>query len=213
MQIKSIKASRSPQVVRVFFTDGSFLPLSVDSIIKHRLVRSQELSALQYRQIVRRSLSFQLYNYALRRVAACPQTEKVLRPRLKLYLVRAMTRFHLALSPVGKIRLVNHSILRLQRHHLLNDADFIRSYITKNKTKSIRFLEYQLSRLGFSPPQYCQLLPQDTAKIHHLIKIKVSHGLDLTNNLAKNKLIASLARRGFSYGLVKTAIDEIDKNR
>lgn len=200
MQLVAIRATVRPNQVFLVFDTGLKLPFFVDDILVLHLHKNQDIGPEEEKKIICFSLTFLLKNYLLHLLAISPKTEKTLILRSKIFLKRAQKKFNLS-TDVDSLLIINDVITFLKSKNLLSEEDFIDSFIRKNKNKSLRHLRFLLENQGIS---------------YDLINSKLSGHTD-TENLKKliekhkhkdrNKIVASLYRKGFSLEDINGLID------
>jgi len=211
MEIKKLSfSSRSNSRVFVTFSDNSYLPLDSDSVFHLHLKKNQVLTPSQYQKIVDKSLLFLLKDYALRQVALSPKTEKIITQKLGLYLKKIVSQYSIKTSPSAST-LIKEVLDYLNSKNLLDPQQFVDYFIRHHSQKSYQHLCLLLGHRGvpsqFLPqPQSFSVTEKD--KIKKILAKKIRSLSELSDYKNKNKLIASLARRGFSYSNIKAVIDD-----
>jgi len=209
--LKSIKSSPVPSRVNLIFSDSNYLPLLVDDYIKLSLHKNQEIDDSLLTQLSQLTYTYLLREYALRQIALSPKTNKIISNKLAL-----KKNFYLKKYPLLKDR-IDHSqalekiLFQLEEKNLLDPLSYvdylIRRFPHKSKFYLISYLQQQgVPRNTYPDSVFDQLHPQQTITKYLLKKNFTSK--DLSDFNTKNKLIASLLRKGFSITEVKKAIDE-----
>lgn len=208
MVITNIKSSRIPNRVNLVFSDGSYLPFLVDDIVRLSLQKNQAIDSNLLEKITTASLTYLGTDYCLRQISLSAKTEKIITNKLKLYFSRLTQKFNL-LASVQTREIVNQIISYLKSKQLLNENDFVTSFITKNKSKSASEIKFLLRQKGIDIQNFSsQIISNDAAAIKmFLIKKKITKET-IANFKEKNKLYASLSRRGFQLSDIKAAIDD-----
>lgn len=207
ISIVNIKTSRIKNRVNLVFSDKNYLPFFIDDIVRLSLVKNQELNLELLEKIKFLSLLYLGKEYALRQVAISPKTEKVLFYKLKNFLKRTTHKFNL-LSGTDIDLVARQIIDELKNKKFLDESDFVDYFIKKNKSKSIVQIKYLLQQQGVDVSKFKISLPNEIETIKNfLIKKNFDQNL-LSDYNYKNKLYASLFRKGFSVSTIKTAIDE-----
>lgn len=207
ISIVNIKTSRIKNRVNLVFSDKNYLPFFIDDIVRLSLVKNQELKLEVMEKIKFLSLIYLGKEFALRQVAISPKTEKVLFYKLKNFLKRTTHKFNL-LSGTDIDLVARQIIDELKNKKFLDESDFVDYFIKKNKSKSIVQIKYLLQQQGVDVSKFKISLPNEIETIKNfLIKKKFDQNL-LSDYNYKNKLYASLFRKGFSVSTIKTAIDE-----
>jgi len=211
MQITSIKASRIPNRVWLTFSDHSFIPFFIDDVVKLSLVKNQEIDESKLELITKTALQFVGREYALRQIAISPKTEKIINQKLKLFFQKTIFKYKINTNNLNLSDINQQIIKYLKDKKLLNDQDFINYFIKRNHKKSRQQIIYSLQQFGvdssfLSSINFIQ--ENDINKIKNLLNKKNINKLKLTDFNEKNKIKASLYRRGFNISDINTAFDD-----
>ena len=107
---------------------------------------------------------------------------------------------------------INQQIIQdLKDRKLLNDQDFIDYFVKRNHKKSRQQITYSLQQLGVNSGLLSSILfdqESDVDKIKKLLNKKNIDKSKLTDFNEKNKVKASLYRRGFNLSDINTAFDD-----
>lgn len=209
LQLSNIKASRITNRVNLIFSDGSYLPLFIDDVVKLSLHKGQEIDQKLYEIITNTSLLYLGREYALRQIAISPKTEKNLKLKLKLFFQKIRKKFNLITSDSISI-IIDQIITNLNSKNLLNQESFVSYFINKNRHKSKTQILYLLSQQGIeiNPEITNRFTLDDDQKLieKYLNKKRVSADL-LKDFNYRQKIMASLFRRGFKLSDIKAVID------
>jgi len=205
--LTNIKTSRIPNRVNLIFSNDSYLPFFIDDVVKLSLQKNQEITYDIKNKIIDSSLKYLGQEYALRQVAISPKTQKILSQKLRLFFLKTTKKYKYFFG-FKTDQIIDDIISHLNSKNLLNQDDFIKSFIAKNHHKSANQIKFLLSQKGVD---VSNLKLEKTNDINSIIKIlakkRVNHQI-LTDFQMKNKLYASLFRQGFSISDIKTAIDD-----
>jgi len=211
MQIISIKASKTPNRVWITFSDRSFIPFFIDDVVKLSLVKNQEIDELKFQLIIQTCLFFTGREYALRQIAISPKTEKIINQKLKLFFKKTILRYKINTNNLSLDTIGHQIIQELKDKKLLNDQDFIDYYLKKNSKKSRQQIIYSLQQLGVNS-EFLSLIEfdqtSDVDKIKIILNKKNIDKSKMTDYNAKNKVKASLYRRGFNLSDINKAFDD-----
>ncbi|MDO5294778.1 MAG: regulatory protein RecX [bacterium] len=113
---------------------------------------------------------------------------------------------------------VNVALDYVMSYGYIDDERYASNYIrTKKKSKSKRAIEFDLSAKGVDRETIANCMEEEfkyedeTEAIKKLIRKKVNN-LDCLEEDKKQKLIASICRKGFSFEKVRTAFRELEEN-
>ncbi len=195
----------------LLFSDSSFLPIDSDSLQKLSLKKHQTLSPPKIQKIAQASALYLLKNYALRQIAISAKTEKILQQKLLLFAKKTQKKFQL-LSKLYFPPLIQQTLSYIKDRGLLHPQEFVDRILRTHRYKSFFYITSLLRQSGVDPQYFPVLQPQqEFSKIKKILNKKNIKKIDLSDYNAKNKIISSLARRGFSYPDIKLAIDDIKK--
>jgi SOS response regulatory protein OraA/RecX len=206
--LTNIKASRFPNRVNLVFSDGSYLPFFIDDTIKLSLKKNQSITPKLLTKITTTSLTYLGTDYSLRQIALSPKTEKIIADKLKLYFSRLKHKFVL-FSSASTAKIITDIILQLKSKKLLNPDDFISSFITRNKSKSVSEIKFLLRQKGINSQDIPNLPSKnDIDAIKTILAKKKPTRKLMADFKQKQRLYASLFRRGFQISDIKAAIDD-----
>jgi SOS response regulatory protein OraA/RecX len=211
MQIISIKSSKIPSRVWLTFSDHSFIPFFIDDVVKLSLVKNQEIDESKYQLIIQTCLFFIGREYALRQIAISPKTEKIISQKLKLFFQRVILKYQLKINNLNLSEINQQIIQDLKDRKLLNETNFIDYFLKRNSKKSRQQIIYSLRQLGVNQNLLSQIefnQENDVDKIKIFLNKKNIDKSKLSDYNEKNKLKASLFRRGFNISDINTAIDD-----
>ena len=203
-----LPSRRTKNRVWLIFSNSLKLPLYADDVFKLGLKAKQEIGDELFEKIKTSSLYYLLYNYSLNQVALSPKISQTLSPKLRQKLYFYQQKYKLN----GDYQFLVEEILnKLFSLNLLDEISFADYLLRKNKKRSRQYL----SRLfSFYHLTLSQDNPEvDIQNIKEILLKKKYLSLNLSDNTVKNKLIASLLRKGFAYNDIKIVIDESIKNK
>ena len=210
LQLSNIKASRITNRINLIFSDGSYLPFFIDDVVKLSLHKGQDLDDHQYDIIKDKSLLYLGKEFALRQIAISPKTEKKLELKLKIYFQKFKKKYNF--SEVNSVSsIINDIISDLNSRNLLNKTDFTTYFINKNRHKSRTEILYLLAQQGIESTSFIidQLDPKNDLELiqNYLNKKKITLQ-DMKDFNYRQKIMASLFRRGFKISDIKAVIDD-----
>jgi len=205
--LTNIKTSRVPNRVNLIFSDDSYLPFFIDDVFKLSLQKNQTIDEEKFSQIISAALFYLGREYALRQVAISPKTQKIISQKLKLFFLKTSRKYKHFIG-FRPDQIISTIIDDLNSKNLLNQNDFIKSFVAKNHRKSVNQIRFLLSQKGVD---VSNLKLEKTNDIDSIKRILAKKRLDrkiLSDFQAKNKLYASLFRQGFDISDIKAAIDD-----
>jgi len=189
-----VAGKRNPSRVNVYL-DGSFsFTLSAEEVIKRTLKFGLELTDEKVEELQGLGSQEKLFGKIINFLSYRPRSRRELTDRLKKYL-----KDHPDSDPV-----IASILARLEKLGYLDDHKFAAWFVESRQTsrpRSTRHLRSELFKKGIDKDIIDQILvgqDNDEQAIQALIKKKSS--------LPREKLIAYLARRGFSYDLIKKSL-------
>lgn len=207
LSLVNIKTSRIKNRVNLVFSDGNYLPFFIDDVVRMSLAKYQELTPEKLDEIKSLCLLYLGKEYALRQISISPKAEKILFQKLKIFFYKKTQKFKLlSTSPIDPI--TNQIITQLKEKRLLNQSDFVDYFIKKNKSKSVFEIKYLLKQQGIDTLSLNIPSDNENQSIKKILSKKHINRDILSDYNLKNKLYASLFRRGFTMSAIKTAIDE-----
>ena len=110
-------------------------------------------------------------------------------------------------------RVIMTALDKLEEYHYVDDNLFAKLYAEQNKKYSRKMLENKLMQKGVSADIIHQIIENDSdSQEIELCKKqaeKYAKGKDLSKEGALQKLYASLARKGFSFNVIKQATKDL----
>ncbi|MDD4937467.1 MAG: RecX family transcriptional regulator [Candidatus Shapirobacteria bacterium] len=213
LQLSNIKASRISNRINLIFSDNSYLPFFIDDVVKLSLTKNQEIDSDKFDLLINTSLNYLGKEYALRQIAISPKNEKLLSQKLKLFFQKTKKKFNIP-TDFSVLLIIENIISDLKSKNLLNESDFISYFIQKNHRKSHLQITFLLSKYGIKiePSFLKKMLPKNDLLLiqNFLNKKKINPG-SLANFNNRQKIIASLYRRGFNLLDIKNVIDDYFK--
>lgn len=215
MQITAIKQTRSSNSVILVFKNGSILPFSPDDVVAMGIKKYEELSSDFLREIYQKSINHQLWEYSLRQLLIISRPEKIITQKLKKYSQKIIHLANIQDNLVDVSPIIDKIIFRLKNMGILNNSVYAAGFVRKSHNKSKRQIIMELNRKGVG--QSDQLLAvselNDQDKIKKFFEKKKYTVKNFSDWKEKNKIIASLYRRGFALSDIKSVIDDLLINR
>ncbi|MFA5532546.1 MAG: RecX family transcriptional regulator [Candidatus Shapirobacteria bacterium] len=213
LQLSNIKASRISNRVNLTFSDNSYLPFFIDDVVKLSLVKNQEIDSEKLDLLIHTSLTYLAKEYALRQIAISPKNEKLLSQKMRLFFQKTKRKFNIS-NDFPILPIIENIISELKDRNLLNESDFVTYFIQKNRHKSQAQIVFLISQFGIKidPSLVKKLIPQNDLNLikKFLDKKRINQNyLSDFNN--RQKIMASLYRRGFNLTDIKNVIDDYFK--
>ena len=212
--IKSIKKSAIPSRANVQLSDGNYLPLLIDDVIKLSLKKGELLDSDRLNSLIQTSFRYLIKDYALRQIASSPKTKKLLNQKISQKKYQLSQKYPLFKEVVKNTLITDQVVQDIKDLGLLNDIDYAKYAINRHRTKSTQYIRHLLIQKGVN----LNNLPDDifsqidsSKNIRKYLLKKFSKPQDLADFNTKNKFISSMLRKGFTHSEVKTVIDDFLK--
>lgn len=196
MKISSIKQQLKQTGRYSIFVEGDYaFSLSETALLDSKLVRGQELTAQQVAEFKKLSTDDKLYNRALRYVALRPRS----RWELQFYLERKQ-----APPP-----LIESILNKLSNSGLLDDAKLAQAFVNDRRLlrpTSRRKITAELRKKRVADEFIEQALGEDTTAEQSALQHIIERKRQQTKYQDDLKLMQYLARQGFSYDDIKSAL-------
>lgn len=216
LSVLSIKKSIIPSRVIIRFSDGNFIPLLIDDVVKLSVKKGEILDNDRFNRLVATSYNYLVKDYALRQIALAPKTKKLLQQKISQKNILLSKKYPLLKETIKISPTIDEVLTHLENSGLLNELDYARYVINRHHSKSTQYIRYFLLQKGVNlnnlPPDLFSQIDSTHNIKKHLLK-KFSKPQDLADFNTKNKFIASMLRKGFSHSEVKTVIDDFLKSK
>jgi regulatory protein len=202
MKITKITAqAKTPGRYSVFVDEKYAFSLSDTALLESKLVPGQELTKEE----------LDSWNQA-------SQDDKVLGRALQYAMIRPRSRWEMRQYLQRKKAsppLIESILNKLSNLHMLDDLEFARSWVANRRLlrpTSKRKLQQELRAKRVADDIIEQVLAQDSAEEGDVLKALVAKKRQQTKYKNDNlKLMQYLARQGFNYGDIKSALDVEDE--
>ena len=190
--------------VNVFIEDKFSFALSADLAFKHGLRPKMMIDAAFLAELLREDGETKALTTALNFIGYRPRAEEEIRKRLQ--------------RDEWSEMVIAAVILKLRDNKMLDDAQFASDWVesrSRSKPRGARLLKQELRFKGVDKEEIDAALPDADEEIENAIAAldklerkleKWEKGRDRTQ-----KAIEMMARRGFGYGTVKTALARIEE--
>lgn len=214
MKITSLKLQKNKTRVNVFL-DGKFaFGLDLETVTELGLYKGQVLTRKRIDQLLFNSFFEKLYNRVLNFLSYRPRSEK----EVKDYLYKRFQKVG-KIDAVWQEKLQEKIFKKLRKQKLLDDLEFASWWLNQRldfKFFGKRRLQAELFAKGIKREIIDKLLAEiKEEKLLKLAKKLLEKKKKIYKNLGhwrrKEKLIGHLQRRGFSWEIIKTAIDDFMK--
>ncbi|MFA6007619.1 MAG: hypothetical protein WC784_03150 [Candidatus Shapirobacteria bacterium] len=206
--LKILPSRRTKNRVWLIFSDSSKLPFFADDVIILGLKIGLDINDELYFKIKNAALYYLLYNYSLNQIALSPKISQVLSPKIRQKLYFYQKKYQIDGDFAYLTDQINDKLSSL---NLLDDAAFTNHLLRKNQRHSRQYLSQLFSYYHLKLPETYS--NHDVESIKNILLKKNLQSLNLSEPAVKNKLFASLMRKGFAYADIKNVIDELFKNR
>lgn len=204
-QITKISPQKRRKRVNIFIDEKFAFGLDLETLAKYNLQINQEISQKKIEEIIKEEELLKVYDKALRFLSFRPRSEK----EVKDYLRKKNIGEETQKMVIGK----------LKKTKLLDDEQFAVWWIEQRTTfrpSGKRLLEYELRKKGISKEIIEEIAPQFSSSFEFegalkAARKKLSSYQKLPSLEFRQKMTAFLARRGFSWEVIKEVIDEVLK--
>ena len=209
--ISKLKKQKTSNRVNVFLNNKFSFSLTPDEVYRHHLSVGQKLTKEQIKNLSLKSFQEKLFFKVLNFLSYRPRSEK----EIKDYLTKNLAKDkNLDLQLKKEIK--TQTIDRLKKDKLINDYEFCQWWLEQRsafKPKGKRGLSLELRQKGINPKIIAQALAkisekQLLASAQKIITPKLKLYKNLPKIKLKQKLIGFLSRRGFSWEIIKSVVDE-----
>ena len=190
--------------VNVFIDDKFSFALSADLAFKHGLRPKMPIDAEFLAQLLREDGETKALTTALNFIGYRPRAEEEIRVRLQ--------RDEWSETVIAAV------IAKLRDNKLLDDAQFASDWVesrSRSKPRGARLLKQELRYKGVDKEEIDAALPNADEEIENAIAAlgKIERKLEKWEKGRERtqKAIEMMARRGFGYGTVKTALQRIEE--
>jgi len=200
--ITDIKPQKNKKRFNIYL-DGQFaFGLSAEALTKAGLAIDKEISSKKVEELIKEDEFIKFYDRALKFLSYRPRSEKEIKDWFKKKMVGIETQ-----------KLIEK---KLRQYNYLNDEEFARWWIEQRTTfrpSGARLIALELRQKGVSKDLIAKLLDSYLAKDteHEMAKRVVEKKMKSLRHLhkpveIKQKLTAVLARRGFSWEIIREVL-------
>ena len=190
--------------------------LAVEAWAEKKFKKGEELTETDFDFIVNESLKWLAKDYILRQLGISQKSKVVLKSKTKIKILNWLKENKIDFETDRLEELIDIELNKLEENKIIDDNQYVISFINKSKRKSNRQIEYELKNKGICGDVVRQALAERENGEEEVIRNLISKKLKNNNKLSfeeRGKLIASLIRRGFSIDKVKSLIDERVKKK
>ena len=206
-QITKISPQKKRKRVNIFIDEKFAFGLDLETLSKYNLQVDQEISQKEIKEIIKEEELLKAYDKALRFLSFRPRSEKEIKDYLKKKKIGEETQ-----------KMV---LKKLKKANFLDDREFTLWWIEQRMTfrpSGKRLLEYELRKKGVDKEIIEEffatgLYPSFEFKMAlKAAKKKFSSYQKLPGFEFRKKITAFLARRGFSWEVIKEVIESLNKS-
>lgn len=201
MILIKVKASKFPPQIWLIFDDQSYLPYSADDWVKQKIALPIDLSPEQYQQLIDTSFTYRLKIYSLNQIALSPKIKRELQPKLKLKARFLSQKYKISTPNLNAI--ISTVLDYLEEHDLINEKSYVDYIISKYSHKPQAYISRFLSSKGL---RQHSIVKDDTELLKDILAKPKYQKLASSDYKTRQKLIASLIRKGFTYDDIKATI-------
>jgi regulatory protein len=205
-QITQIKLQKNKKVANIFIDSHFAAGLDLLSVKKHGLKEGTYISAKQLTNLLEKSASEKLFNYAYRFLSYRPRSEKEIRTYFFGKIKSNKVKY-------GNEKLVDKVILKLKSKSLINDQKFAEWWVEQRsrfRQKGKFAITNELRVKGIDSKIIGEVLlkidEKQAASLAVKKKLKSLESKDL--RIIRKKMIGFLKRKGFTWETIKNVVDE-----
>lgn len=195
------------------FLDGKFAcGLSLNTVAKYSIYIGQEIGEEEYVNILYDDLGQRLFNRAVDYLSSSVKTAKQIRTYLTNLLFKKKGSWYEELEKERREQLVEDTMQKLEKYSYLNDNEFAEAFIQsriKNKPRGKNILLAELLSKGVSKEiaqeKLDELVDDEYAMLKRVYEKKYK---EEEFGIRDRKKIDFLLRKGFSWDLIETLINE-----
>jgi len=187
------------QRANVFIDDKFSFALDVNLVLERGLRSGTVLSATDLNELLRKDGDARAFARALHYLSYRPRSREEVRARLK--------------RDEWPDEVIVRVLARLEEKQLTNDSDFAAQWIDhrtlSSRPRGAYLLRQELRHKGVDRETIEAALPDADAEIEHAVaaaRPKLRQFPDLKDRAQRDKMIAFLQRRGFSFSTIKAAL-------
>jgi regulatory protein len=201
--IVRLKLQKDKNKAEIFFEEGEKLAVSLETLFKKGLKKGQELSWEEIESLQEEGVEEKIYSQALRFLNIRPRSRR----EIELWFKRKLI--------IPKI--TERILTKLEKLKLIDDLAFAKFWIEQrslSRPKGRRLISFELRQKGVAREIIDEAfanveIPEEAELAKKLVEKKIRWLKNLPDYEAKQKLFAYLGRRGFGFGVIKKAIDEM----
>lgn len=197
--ITKIEDQKNKKRVNIFVDDAFFCGLMKETAVIHGLKVGKTIDEKQLEKVIFDSEVKRAFEKASDYVGTRMHTKKELFDKL--------------VKKGFEKKVAEQAISKMEEYNYVDDALFAKCFISENKKYSKRMLENKLKQKGISPETIASSLENrseddelEACKKHAKAYVR---GKNMKEPGAKQKLYASLARRGYSFDVIKSACESV----
>ena len=192
--ITKIEEQKNKKRVNIFVDDAFFCGLNKETAVIFRLKVGNEIEESKLQDAIFESEVKSAFEKASEYLGLRMHTKKELFDKL--------------LKKGYQKDVILKAIEKLEEYHYVDDELYSKQFITENKRYSKRMLENKLREKGVSADVVAESIGEymsDDGEYELCLKQaeKYVKGKDMTKDGAYQKLLASLARKGFAFDIIK----------
>lgn len=204
-KITKLKFQKNGRIVNLYVDDQFLVGLDVLTITKLGLKPNSYISNTRLDSLLIKSQSEKLINKAINYLSYRPRSEK----EIRFYLIKQTK----SIAKDKRDKLISLVIKKLIKKKLVDDYEFANWWVKQRQTfrpKSKRIISLELRQKGLDSSTIQTAVSEiDELAAARLVATKKQKVLTLLDQrTAKAKLIGFLQRRGFTWEIIKSTVDE-----
>lgn len=197
--ITKIEEQKNKKRVNIFVDGAFFCGLNFETAVVCGLKKGKEVNTEELNEAIRKSEIKSAFEQASKYIGSRMHTKKELFDKLK--------------QKGYEKAIILEAISKLEEYHYVDDALFAKSFVEQNSKYSKTILEGKLRQKGVDLEIIKNVLEGVSDDNEYLLCLehmtKYIKTKDMSKEGAREKLFASLARKGFNFDFIKRAYSEI----
>jgi regulatory protein len=218
MIITSLSETNIINEIDLFIDKLFFCRLSIDTIAFFKIFNNKEISQDEIYEVIKFDIKSKLFNKAINFISIRPRSQQEIAQYFEKHIYKLINNFQNKIQITDPEMIIEETIDKLKSLNYINDGNFAKWIIESRVStagKSRKESMYELMQKGIDSKtarEYIETYYSENDEAEIIQKLLNKKYGDLSEILndknKKNKTISYFLRRGFSYSLVKEALNQ-----